>query len=117
MILYRCLLVVGIIFPNKILHTYVLKHFFLVQVVARQVSGTGQASSTAEVRINLVDKNDNPPVFTQQVYQIDVFENITAGTPIISVSQRVWLVKRKPKENSFLHYTSNYPQTDISAHT
>ncbi|KAK4314695.1 hypothetical protein Pmani_014032 [Petrolisthes manimaculis] len=55
------------------------------QVVARQVSGTGQASSTAIVRINLIDKNDNPPVFTQQVYQKDIYENITAGTPIIRV--------------------------------
>ncbi|XP_071536208.1 uncharacterized protein [Panulirus ornatus] len=55
------------------------------KVIARQVSGTGQASSSTQVRINVLDLNDNVPVFSKQVYQAEIYENITADTSIIRV--------------------------------
>ncbi|XP_042230519.1 cadherin-86C-like isoform X2 [Homarus americanus] len=55
------------------------------KVAARQVSGTGQASSTMQVRINVLDLNDNIPVFSKQVYRTEIYENITAGTSIMRV--------------------------------
>ncbi|XP_069169456.1 cadherin-86C isoform X2 [Procambarus clarkii] len=55
------------------------------KVYARQVSGSGQASSSTQVRINVLDLNDNVPVFNKQVYQAQIYENITAGTSIVRV--------------------------------
>lgn len=57
------------------------------QVIARQVSGTGQASSSTKVRINVVDVNDNVPEFSKPVYQTEIYENITADTSIIRVRE------------------------------
>ncbi|XP_063850138.1 cadherin-86C-like isoform X2 [Scylla paramamosain] len=58
------------------------------QMIARQVSGSGQSSSSAQLRVNLIDLNDNSPVFTQSVYRTEVYENITSGTSIIRVEAR-----------------------------
>ena len=41
---------------------------------------------TAVVRINIVDENDNPPEFRQDLYEVDVPENQQVGTSILKVT-------------------------------
>ncbi|XP_069980295.1 uncharacterized protein [Penaeus vannamei] len=55
------------------------------KLLARQVSGSAQGTGTTSIRINILDVNDNMPVFTRQLYQAEIFENITAGTSIVKV--------------------------------
>ncbi|XP_037783641.1 cadherin-86C-like [Penaeus monodon] len=55
------------------------------KLIAQQVSGSAQGTGTTSVRINILDVNDNMPVFTRQLYQAEIFENITAGTSIVKV--------------------------------
>lgn len=43
-------------------------------------------SDTAYVRIFISDVNDNKPVFTQTVYEVDVDEDADVGSTILTVS-------------------------------
>ncbi|KAM3835604.1 cadherin-23 [Vipera latastei] len=39
----------------------------------------------ARVKINLINENDNRPVFSQILYNVSLFENVTVGTTILRV--------------------------------
>lgn len=43
-------------------------------------------SATATVQVTVTDYNDNPPVFEQSSYQVNVFENSPIGSVIVVVS-------------------------------
>ncbi|NXC05307.1 PCDGH protein, partial [Orthonyx spaldingii] len=42
-------------------------------------------SGTVQVRINVTDANDNPPVFSKSVYEARVSENLPAGSLVLQV--------------------------------
>ncbi|XP_049442710.1 protocadherin beta-11-like [Epinephelus fuscoguttatus] len=48
--------------------------------------GSPQRSGTVSININVLDVNDNAPVFNQSVYKATVTENATKGTNIITVN-------------------------------
>ncbi|XP_076993353.1 protocadherin gamma-B5 isoform X6 [Tamandua tetradactyla] len=48
--------------------------------------GDPPLSGTTELRIQVTDANDNPPVFSQDVYRISLRENAPPGTPVLQVS-------------------------------
>uniref|UniRef100_A0A8C3KN58 Cadherin domain-containing protein n=1 Tax=Calidris pygmaea TaxID=425635 RepID=A0A8C3KN58_9CHAR len=37
-------------------------------------------SGTAQIKINVTDANDNPPVFTKEIYKVRLLENLPEGT-------------------------------------
>ncbi|XP_019363367.1 PREDICTED: cadherin-23 isoform X2 [Gavialis gangeticus] len=39
----------------------------------------------ARVKINLINENDNRPVFSQVLYNVSLFENVTVGTTVLTV--------------------------------
>ena len=45
-------------------------------------------TGTATITINVVDVNDNSPVFTQQVYNVSVFESTNSFTFKITAEDR-----------------------------
>ena len=45
-------------------------------------------TGTATITINVVDVNDNSPVFTQQVYNVSVFENAETFTFKVTAEDR-----------------------------
>uniref|UniRef100_A0A182T3Z4 Cadherin domain-containing protein n=1 Tax=Anopheles maculatus TaxID=74869 RepID=A0A182T3Z4_9DIPT len=53
-------------------------------VVASEIETAGR-SSTAQVRVVVLDQNDNFPEFVQPVYETDVPENVTAGTVLVQI--------------------------------
>ncbi|GAB6027296.1 hypothetical protein CHUAL_001579 [Chamberlinius hualienensis] len=55
-------------------------------VVQAQDSGQTRLSSTVSVYINVLDLNDNAPLFDPMSYSDEVFENVTVNTNIIKVS-------------------------------
>lgn len=62
-----------------------IQHYIFV--VQAQDSGNPSLSSTVTVYFNVVDLNDNAPLFDPMSYSVDeVFENITIGTSILRVS-------------------------------
>ncbi|XP_029420547.1 protocadherin gamma-B5 isoform X16 [Nannospalax galili] len=48
--------------------------------------GTPPLSGTTELRIQVTDANDNPPVFTQEVYRVRLPENVPRGTTVVQVT-------------------------------
>ncbi|KAM9064827.1 protocadherin gamma-B2-like, partial [Sarcophilus harrisii] len=57
------------------------------QLVLMALDGGQPAQNgTAQIRINVVDANDNVPVFSQQVYRVSVRENLPPGSTILGVS-------------------------------
>ncbi|VEN54320.1 unnamed protein product, partial [Callosobruchus maculatus] len=59
-------------------------HYILV--VQAQDSGYPSLSSTLTVYCNVLDLNDNAPIFDPLSYSNDIFENITIGTSVVTVS-------------------------------
>ena len=56
-----------------------------MQIVAREVGSSDQLHSSARVTVNLLDRNDNPPVFESDKYEVDVHENEENGKVILKV--------------------------------
>nr|XP_056718567.1 protocadherin alpha-5-like [Euleptes europaea] len=48
--------------------------------------GKPQLSGTVQLVINVLDANDNPPVFNQSVYRVKLLENAAAGTLVIKLN-------------------------------
>ncbi|NXR50259.1 PCDGF protein, partial [Hippolais icterina] len=47
--------------------------------------GDPARSGTVQIRINVTDLNDNPPIFTKSVYEALVAENLPAGSLVLQV--------------------------------
>nr|XP_054105986.1 protocadherin gamma-B7 isoform X17 [Callithrix jacchus] len=47
--------------------------------------GAPPRSGTAQIRILVIDANDNPPVFSQDVYRISLREDVPPGTSVLRV--------------------------------
>ncbi|KAK8767142.1 hypothetical protein V5799_006076 [Amblyomma americanum] len=62
------------------------QHQHYVLVVQAQDSGTPSLSSTATVYMNVMDLNDNAPLFDPMSYSDEVFENVTVGSSLLRVS-------------------------------
>nr|XP_048275536.1 protocadherin gamma-A1 isoform X12 [Myodes glareolus] len=55
-------------------------------VLTASDGGTPAHSGTLQIRVQVVDVNDNPPSFTQAEYHVSVPENIPLGTPLLKVN-------------------------------
>ena len=47
--------------------------------------GEPARSCTTQIRVVVADANDNPPVFTQDVYRVSVPENLPLGSSVLRV--------------------------------
>uniref|UniRef100_A0A336M400 CSON011767 protein n=1 Tax=Culicoides sonorensis TaxID=179676 RepID=A0A336M400_CULSO len=54
-------------------------------ILAQELGPATNLSAIANVTVYINDKNDNPPVFDQNEYRIEIPENITVGTRIVQV--------------------------------
>ncbi|XP_049983963.1 protocadherin gamma-A1 isoform X26 [Alexandromys fortis] len=55
-------------------------------VLTASDGGNPVHSGTLQIRVQVVDVNDNPPSFTQAEYHVSVPENIPLGTPLLKVN-------------------------------
>ncbi|XP_066506288.1 protocadherin alpha-2-like isoform X3 [Hoplias malabaricus] len=55
-------------------------------VVTALDGGSPARSGTLQVTVNVLDVNDNSPVFSQSLYKVKVLENAASGTKILTVS-------------------------------
>ncbi|XP_013390955.1 cadherin-related tumor suppressor-like [Lingula anatina] len=59
---------------------------YTLTVFAEDAGVFANLSSSAVVYMNVKDTNDNAPVFDPSTYSVEVFENVTVGTSIVTVS-------------------------------
>ncbi|XP_072791328.1 protocadherin gamma-B5 isoform X13 [Taeniopygia guttata] len=77
-------------------------------------SGEPARSGTVQVRINVTDANDNPPVFSKSLYEARVAENLSVG----SLVMRVWATDGDMGSNGRVTYAfSNVPDSIRSLFT
>lgn len=55
------------------------------QILAQELGPATNLSAIVNVTVFVVDKNDNPPVFEQTEYRVELPENMTAGTRVAQV--------------------------------
>ncbi|XP_050562025.1 cadherin-86C isoform X2 [Spodoptera frugiperda] len=56
------------------------------QILAQELGPATNLSATANVTVYLNDVNDNPPIFLAQSYDVELPENVTAGTKVVQVA-------------------------------
>lgn len=79
------------------------------RVVATDNNAVTQLSSTATIVVMIIDKNDNKPSFSQQLYSFNIPENQVAGTVI----GRVYVYDKDIGANGQIHFTQSHPYTSI----
>ncbi|KPI92870.1 Cadherin-86C [Papilio xuthus] len=58
----------------------------IFQILAQELGPATNLSATANVTVYLNDVNDNPPVFLALSYDVELPENVTAGTRVVQVA-------------------------------
>ncbi|XP_052739309.1 cadherin-86C [Bicyclus anynana] len=58
----------------------------IFQILAQELGPATNLSVTANVTVYLNDVNDNPPVFLALSYDVELPENVTAGTRVVQVA-------------------------------
>ncbi|XP_036368114.1 cadherin-23-like isoform X2 [Octopus sinensis] len=58
----------------------------MVEITAQQINSTKILSSSTLVYINLLDENDNAPVFQKDIYKASLPENSQLGTTVLTLS-------------------------------
>lgn len=61
-----------------------MQHYIFV--VQAQDTGRPSLSSTVTVYFNVLDLNDNSPLFDPMSYSDELYENVTVGSSVITVS-------------------------------
>ncbi|NWI57462.1 PCDG7 protein, partial [Calyptomena viridis] len=61
------------------------KQSFFELVLMAVDGGDPAMSGTLQIRVNVTDANDNPPVFSKRVYEARVAENLPAGSLVLKV--------------------------------
>ncbi|CAI5780368.1 protocadherin gamma-B5-like isoform X16 [Podarcis lilfordi] len=77
-------------------------------VLTAMDGGEPRKTGTAQIRINITDANDNPPIFTQEVYKVSLSENAPIGSTVLQV------IASDDDEGSYAqirYYFSNIPAT------
>ncbi|XP_053101874.1 protocadherin gamma-B5-like [Hemicordylus capensis] len=74
-------------------------HLILMAVDGGKPAKTG----TAKIWINVIDANDNPPVFTQKIYKVNVKENAPKGSSVVQVKA----TDRDEGSNGKINYSFN----------
>ncbi|XP_058444287.1 cadherin-86C isoform X2 [Malaya genurostris] len=64
---------------------YETVEFVHFQILAQELGPATNLSTSVNVTVYLSDINDNPPVFEQSDYIVDLPENMTAGTRVVQV--------------------------------
>lgn len=78
------------------------KALYTLTVSAVDQGNTGtRKQSSAKVKINIIDANDNDPVFEQSEITVEIDENKPAGTNVIKVTAK----DRDSGENKYISYS------------
>lgn len=70
---------------DNVLLDYEERQSVQFQILAQELGPATNLSAVVNVTVYINDVNDNPPVFTQPVYTVELPENMTAGTKVVQV--------------------------------
>uniref|UniRef100_A0A1A9UX43 Cadherin domain-containing protein n=1 Tax=Glossina austeni TaxID=7395 RepID=A0A1A9UX43_GLOAU len=70
---------------DNILLDYEERHSVEFQILAQELGPATNLSAIVNVTVYINDVNDNPPIFSQPVYTVELPENMTMGTKVVQV--------------------------------
>lgn len=70
---------------DNVLLDFEERHSVQFQILAQELGPATNLSATVNVTVYINDVNDNPPVFTETMYTVDLPENMTVGTKVVQV--------------------------------
>ncbi|XP_065371089.1 cadherin-86C isoform X2 [Calliphora vicina] len=70
---------------DNILLDYEERQTVEFQILAQELGPATNLSAIVNVTVYINDVNDNPPIFTQPVYTVELPENMTVGTKVVQV--------------------------------
>jgi hypothetical protein len=91
------------------------KTAFFVLTVQVKDNGTKPLSSTTQVRINILDKNDCFPLFDPPIYSLSVNENTAIGTSVLQV--KATDDDEGINSEVYYYFTKDHDFFAINAHT
>ncbi|XP_026732389.1 cadherin-86C [Trichoplusia ni] len=71
---------------DNVLLDFEARKSVVFQILAQELDPSTNLSATANVTVYLNDVNDNPPIFLAQSYDVELPENVTAGTRVVQVA-------------------------------
>ncbi|XP_054734543.1 cadherin-86C [Anastrepha obliqua] len=74
-----------ILVRDNVLLDYEERHSVQFQILAQELGPATNLSVSVNVTVYINDVNDNPPIFDQVVYTVELPENMTAGTKVVQV--------------------------------
>ncbi|XP_054840745.1 LOW QUALITY PROTEIN: protocadherin gamma-B5-like [Eublepharis macularius] len=72
--------------------------------------GEPRKTGTAQIWINVTDANDNPPIFTEEVYKVSLLENVPVGSFVLQV------VASDNDEGTNAQITYHFSNMPVNAH-
>ncbi|XP_077165971.1 protocadherin gamma-B5-like [Paroedura picta] len=72
--------------------------------------GEPRKTGTAQIWVNVTDANDNPPIFTQEVYKVSLLENLPVGSLVLQV------VASDNDEGTNAQITYHFSNAPMNAH-
>ena len=67
---------------------YDLLYIVIFQIVARETLTSEMRRGSARVDITITDENDNPPVFAETSYSLQITEGSLSGTTLGTITVR-----------------------------
>lgn len=58
------------------------------QILAQELGPATNLSAIVNVTVFINDVNDNPPIFSQPIYTVELAENMTVGTKVVQIDAR-----------------------------
>ncbi len=84
-----------------------------VLIITAIDGGTPALSGSASVTVNVLDRNDNPPVFTMDVFEGSVQERQQIGTPVLIVMA----IDSDIESNAVVSYSTNHTLFSVHPQT
>ncbi|XP_067132550.1 cadherin-related tumor suppressor-like isoform X1 [Centruroides vittatus] len=76
----------GIVSTTQVLESEGQFDVFELEIYAVEIIGSRSKTSKTKVTITVLDENDTPPTFIQDVYQVNITEDTSPGSTIIKVA-------------------------------
>lgn len=102
-----------------------VKDSYMVQVIAKD-GGSPSQQSVLDVHISVTDVNDNPPVFSQNVYNVSIMYEHDVATPVAILSaddsdsgpnsKITYRFSSKTSDNTKAHFRLNEMKGEIFLH-
>ncbi|KAJ6655446.1 hypothetical protein lerEdw1_005146 [Lerista edwardsae] len=84
------------------------EHTFHLTLTAMD-GGEPRKTGTAQIWINVTDANDNPPIFTQEVYKVSLPENTPLGSVVLQV------IASDKDEGSYAQIKYHFSNTPVNS--